>query len=242
MAPRAVPREGGVRLFIAECFGVEQPTFQGEGPSCGHPALFIRLSRCNLTCTRCDTKETWDWSQFDPREESTRQAVPDLLVWATSSPVDLVVITGGEPLLQQRKLVPLVQGLRAAGKRVEFETNGTLAPLAELVVEGVQFNVSPKLASFGVLEEKSIRPAALQAFVASERAVFKFVASAVSDLDRIGELVRAYGLDPVWVMPEGATSEAVIATTRALADDVAARRWYLTTRLHVLAFPDPRGR
>lgn len=166
----------------------------------------------------------------------------DLLAWATSSPVELVVITGGEPLIQQRKLIPLVQGLLAAGKRVEFETNGTLAPLPELVVYGVQFNVSPKLDSFGVAEEKSIRPAALQAFAASGRAVFKFVASSVSDLDRIAELVSAYDLVPVWVMPEGATPEAVIATTRVLADAVAAHRWHLTTRLHVLAFPDPRGR
>ncbi|MFH8894575.1 7-carboxy-7-deazaguanine synthase QueE [Streptomyces sp. NPDC017949] len=237
-----VAADDDVRLIIAERFGIEQPTFQGEGPSCGHPSLFIRLSQCNLTCTRCDTKETWDWSQFDPRKESTSQSVADLLTWATSSPVELVVITGGEPLIQQRRLIPLVQGLLAAGKRVEFETNGTIAPVPELVLYGVQFNVSPKLASFGVAEGKSIRPAALQAFAASGRAVFKFVASAVPDLDRIAELVSAYGLEPVWVMPEGATPEAVIATTRVLADAVAARRWHLTTRLHVLAFPDPRGR
>ena len=42
--------DAGSWLIVAECFGVETPTFQGEGPSCGHPALFIRLSRCNLTC------------------------------------------------------------------------------------------------------------------------------------------------------------------------------------------------
>ncbi|MFF8916900.1 7-carboxy-7-deazaguanine synthase QueE [Streptomyces sp. NPDC015032] len=230
------------RLIVAECFGVEVPTFQGEGPSCGHPALFIRLSRCNLTCTKCDTKYTWDWDHFAPRKESTKQTAADLVAWATSSPVELIVITGGEPLLQQARLVPLVQGLLAAGKRVEFETNGTIAPVPELVVCGVRFNVSPKIASFGMDEAKSVVPAVLEAFGASGRATFKFVASSVADLDRIAELAESHGLAPVWVMPEGTTADEITATTRVLADAVAARHWYFTTRLHVLAFADARGR
>ncbi|MEV7707000.1 7-carboxy-7-deazaguanine synthase QueE [Streptomyces sp. NPDC088922] len=233
---------GESRLIIAECFGVEVPTFQGEGPSCGHPALFIRLSRCNLTCVKCDTKYTWDWSRFDPRKESTKRSVADLVAWAQSSPVGLVVITGGEPLIQQARLVPLVRGLTAAGKRVEFETNGTIAPAPELMADGIRFNVSPKLASFGVEETKSIVPAPLESFVASGRSAFKFVASTVVDLDRIAELADAHRLAPVWVMPEGTTPEAITATTRVLADAVAARHWHFTTRLHVLAFADARGR
>ncbi|MFF9157621.1 7-carboxy-7-deazaguanine synthase QueE [Streptomyces sp. NPDC014846] len=234
--------DGEFWLIVAECFGVEVPTFQGEGPSCGHPALFIRLSRCNLTCAKCDTKHTWDWSRFDPRKESRRQSVAELVAWAASSPVDLVVITGGEPLVQQQRLLPLVHGLLTVGKRVEFETNGTLAPDPELLVDGVRFNVSPKLASFGAVEAKSLVPTSLEAFAASELAAFKFVASTVADLDRIAELADAHRLAPVWVMPEGTTAEEVIATTRVLADAVAARHWYFTTRLHVLAFADARGR
>ena len=164
------------------------------------------------------------------------------MAWAASSPVELVVITGGEPLIQQAQAGAARRGLLAAGKRVEFETNGTIAPAPELVVDGVRFNVSPKLASFGVDEAKSIVPAALEAFVASGRAAFKFVASAVADLDRIAELADAHRLAPVWVMPEGTTAEAITATTRVLADAVAARHWHFTTRLHVLAFADARGR
>ncbi|MFD0371113.1 7-carboxy-7-deazaguanine synthase QueE [Streptomyces sp. NPDC127114] len=243
--PGPVPGElatSGARLIIAERFGAETPTFQGEGPSCGHPALFIRLSRCNLTCARCDTKYTWDWSQFDPRKESTKQSVADLVAWAASSPVELVVITGGEPLIQQRRLVSLVQGLRAAGKRIEFETNGTIVPDPELLTDGVRFNVSPKLRSFGVDESQSIEPAALRAFASSGQAAFKFVASSVTDLDRIAELVDLHELAPVWVMPEGTTAEGIAAATRLLADAVAARHWHFSTRLHVLAFANARGR
>lgn len=230
------------RLIIAECFGVEKPTFQGEGPSCGAPALFIRLSRCNLTCGWCDTKYTWDWSRFDPRKESKRRTVADLLAWALGSAMELVVITGGEPLIQQPSLIPLVRGLLAAGKRVEFETNGTIAPGPALLVDGVRFNVSPKLANSGVDEDKRIKPAALEAFAASGRAVFKFVTRTVAELDEIGALVDRHGLDPVYVMPEGTTPEGLIKTTRVLADAVAARRWHFTQRLHVLAFAETRGR
>jgi hypothetical protein len=85
-------------------------------------------------------------------------------------------------------------------------------------------------------------PAALEAFAASEQAAFKFVASTVADLDRIAELADTHRLDPVWVMPEGTTAEAITAATRVLADAVAARHWHFTTRLHVLAFADARGR
>ncbi|MFF3332644.1 7-carboxy-7-deazaguanine synthase QueE [Streptomyces sp. NPDC002888] len=229
-------------LIVAECFGVEQPTFQGEGPSCGVPALFIRLSRCNLTCDWCDTKYTWDWTQFDPRKESKKRTVASLLAWALRSAVELVVITGGEPLLQQKKLIPLLRGLLAAGKRVEFETNGTIAPHPELLVDGVRFNISPKLANSGVAEAKRIIPAALETFAASGRAAFKFVTRTVAELDEIAALVDRYGLDPVWVMPEGTTPEGLIETTRTLADAVAIRRWLFTQRLHVLAFAEARRR
>ncbi|MBR8740600.1 7-carboxy-7-deazaguanine synthase QueE [Nocardiopsis sp. MG754419] len=230
------------RLLIAERFGVERPTFQGEGPSCGVPALFIRLSRCNLDCTWCDTPYTWDTSRFDLRAESSRRSVRDLVAWARSSRVELVVITGGEPLIQQRSLVPLVRALTAGGQRVEFETNGTLTPDPELLVDGVRFNVSPKLANSGVAEHRRIVPETLRAFAASGRAVFKFVARTEADLDEIDVLTARHGLAPIWVMPEGATPEELIATTRVLADSVAARRWHLAQRLHVMAFAQPRGR
>lgn len=234
--------DAAFRLLIAECFGVSKPTFQGEGRSSGVPALFIRLSRCNLTCDWCDTKYTWDWNQFDPRKESTWRTVADLLAWALASPVELVVITGGEPLIQQMALIPLVQGLLAGGKQVEFETNGTLVPNSELLVDGVRFNVSPKLGNSGVAEDKRIVSSALKAFADSRRATFKFVARTVAELDEISAIVDRHGLAPVYVMPEGTTAEGLIETMRLLADAVAARRWHFTPRLHVLAFAETRGR
>ncbi|MGH3822135.1 MAG: 7-carboxy-7-deazaguanine synthase QueE [Pseudonocardiaceae bacterium] len=118
----------------------------GEGPSCGRQALFVRLSRCNLSCPRCDTPYTWDWQRFDVGAETRRLTAADILDWALGYPTELLVITGGEPLLQQDLLVPLVTGLAAAGRRVEVETNGTIVPAPVLVDAVAGFNVSPKLA------------------------------------------------------------------------------------------------
>lgn len=239
--PDSGPAGSGVSLLVAETFGDEKPTFQGEGPSCGTPAVFIRLSRCNLACSWCDTKYTWDWAHYDPRKESARLDVAALAEWALSARPGLVVITGGEPLLQQPKLALLVPPLLAGGKRVEVETNGTIAPVPALLADGVTFNVSPKLANSGVPESGRIVPGPLETFAASGRAVFKFVAADLGDLDEIGGVAGRFGLDPVYVMPEARTSEALLERTRLLAGPAVARGWHFTTRLHVQAFDGARG-
>ncbi len=229
------------RLLVAEMFG---PTLQGEGPSCGRQALFVRLSRCNLSCPTCDTPYTWDWRRFDVGAETHWLAAAGILDWALGYPTELVVVTGGEPLLQQDLLVPLVTELAGAGRRVEVETNGTVVPAAALVEAGTRFNVSPKLASFAAPGDarRRINPEALRALVATGRAVFKFVASSVADLDEIADLQRKFDLHPVWVMPEGTSTERLLEVMRALADEVVGRGWHLSTRLHVMLWGDTRGR
>ncbi len=231
----------GRPLLVAETFG---PTLQGEGPSCGRQALFVRLSRCNLACPGCDTPYTWDWSRFDPRAEARRQTAAGLLEWALGHPTELVVITGGEPLLQQDRLVPLVAGLAAAGRRVEVETNGTLAPSPVFAGSVAGFSVSPKLTSFAAPGDarRRIDPGALRALAATGRAVFKFVASTVADLEEIADLQRRFDLAPVWVMAEGTTTERQLEVMRQIADEVVGRGWHLSARLHVLLWGDTRGR
>ncbi|MFV2013595.1 MULTISPECIES: 7-carboxy-7-deazaguanine synthase QueE [unclassified Micromonospora] len=226
-------------LLVAEMFA----TVQGEGPSCGQQALFVRLSRCNLSCPSCDTPYTWDWSRFDPAREATRRSTDAVLRWVLDQPTRLVMVTGGEPLLQQAELVPLLAELAAAGRRVEVETNGTVVP-DPAVADLVDWNVSPKLASFSAPRDQLRRTVgeALEAFARTGRARFKFVASGPADLDEIAGLQQRFGLDPVWVMPEGTAADQVLTGLRGLADEVVRRGWNLTSRLHVLAWGDTRGR
>lgn len=228
-------------LLVAETFG---PTLQGEGPSCGQQALFVRLSRCNLSCPRCDTPYSWDWKRFDVLAETRRLTTPEILHWVLGHPTQLVVVTGGEPLLQQNLLVPLVTALAAAGRRLEVETNGTIAPIPMLTATVHRFNVSPKLSSFAAYAdaEQRINPEALRALMATGRAVFKFVAASIADLDEIADLQRRFDLQPVWVMPEGTDSGRLLTVMRDLADEVIGRGWNLSTRLHVMLWGDTRGR
>jgi 7-carboxy-7-deazaguanine synthase len=229
-------------LVVAEVFG---PTWQGEGPSLGTRAGFIRLGRCNLACTWCDTPYTWDWERYDPAVELTRRTIDEIADEVEAMDVRLVVITGGEPLLQQSHLPPLLERLRAGHRtEIEIETAGTLAPSEAVVTRVDRFNVSPKLANSGNPVDRRLKPSVLRAFVASGKASFKFVASSADDVDEIADIVATCDIpaERVWVMPEGTDPAIVVERARALADGVLERGWNMTTRLHVLLWGDERGR
>src|SRR5262249_31769529 len=121
-------------------------------------------------------------------------------------------------------------------------TNGTVAPDPSLTELVARYNVSPKLAHSGVPAVKRIRADALMALQTGGRAIFKFVVRDTSDLDEIAGLEALHGLGPIWVMPGGQTGDQVQAVMRLVADDVLARGWNLTTRLHVLLWDAARGR
>jgi len=91
-------------------------SIQTEGPFAGTPATFIRLSGCNLFCSFCDT----DHSYF---EELEVDAIVDVIQHKGHR---LVVITGGEPFLQD--FSELAQELIDRNFVVQVETNGTLCP------------------------------------------------------------------------------------------------------------------
>ncbi len=224
-------------LVVSETFGA---TWQGEGPSAGQVAGFVRLGRCNLDCSFCDTPYTCDWGRYEAADELRTVPTGDLLAELDAMGISLLVVTGGEPLLQQRHLGPLLTGARRRGWKVEMETGGTIAPtLPAGLVD--QFNVSPKLSNSGVARHRRYKPDVLRALQATGVAVFKFVASTPADLEEIDAMVEECGLSPVWVMPEGTDAGTVLARMRALADGVLARRWNLTPRLQVLLWGDRRG-
>ncbi|WNV90251.1 7-carboxy-7-deazaguanine synthase QueE [Umezawaea sp. Da 62-37] len=228
-------------LAVNELFG---PTFQGEGPNQGRLARFIRLFGCHLTCEWCDTPQTWDRRRHDLTAEQQQLGVADILNWLADSPGGLVVITGGEPLLQQRALEPLLAAINQSdlAAEIEVETSGTIAPSAAVVEAVTRFSVSPKLAHSTLLERQRLRPAALRQFVLSGKAHWKFVVQSMKDLDEVEHLVAQYRLDPVWIMPEGTDSTTVLDRMRLLADPVLARGWNLTSRLHILLWENARAR
>jgi 7-carboxy-7-deazaguanine synthase len=228
-------------MLVTEIFG---PTFQGEGSSAGERAVFVRLSRCNLNCSWCDTPETWDNSRFDLHALSQWMSRQQVWQEITARDAGLVVITGGEPLLQQVKIAWLAARCYATGRRMEIETNGTVVPANDLLGSAVRFNVGVKLANSSVAAGRRINATAIRRFVSSGRAVFKFVVASPAELDEIAGLQRTHELpaDRIWVMPEGTTSQKVLDGLRLLADPVLERGWNLTPRLHTLLWENSRGR
>lgn len=236
-------------LTIAEKFG---PTLQGEGPSMGRPAMFLRLGLCNLDCSWCDTPFTWDWTgkngvAYDKDTELERVPVSTLVDWFKTNTMNppRIVITGGEPLVQKAGVVNLVMRLLDAvpSCAIEIETNGTIAPPIE-ILESVQWNVSPKLHSSGVELSKRYNGDAIDLLAKTSSHGFKFVMSNIGpDLAEVRMLMEAHGINGanVYLMPEGRSPGEVNARLPELFDIATSIGVNVTTRLHVLAFGDKRG-
>lgn len=240
-------------LIVSEIFGF---TVQGEGPSLGKRCLFLRLGTCNLQCSFCDTKYSWDWVNYDPSKETRRMSIDVVAAELNShrSQQDprnphyndyRLVITGGEPLLQQAKVARLIEQLKAENLWiVEVETAGTIIPTYRLDQQVNQFNVSPKLSNSGNTLERRYRPDVLRFFRNRKDAFFKYVVRSSEDLDEVDVQVLEIGIPRprVYIMPEGETPDALIKHTIAIADDTIARGYNLTTRLHILAWKGDRKR
>jgi organic radical activating enzyme len=233
-------------------------TIQGEGRHAGEPSTFVRLSGCNLTCSWCDVPETWRFensaAESAPHDDNRifRRAAEEMSL-DTDAVADIVVakaprrliVTGGEPLLQQGRIVDLIDKVwqRDPSFATEIETNGTIAPKPELAARVGQFNVSPKLENSGNYPKKRDKPRAMEAFVALPQADFKFVISTYHDLEEALSLVDKYDIPPqrVFLMPEGRTAEKIQSGQRQLVDFCIEHGFNLSGRLHIALFGDVRG-
>ena len=222
-------------------------SLQGEGPNAGTPSVFLRLATCNLTCTWCDTKYTWDFgdlSNYDYDEEVMVLSEEDVRSRILAYDCPHLVITGGEPLIQQTALAPLATSLKERGFYCEVETNGTLTPIPEMV-EGVsQWNVSPKLLNSGNQTTRREAPKALEMFRRLDTAYFKFVVVKPADVDEVDALVERYAIpqERVMLMPEGVTARVIDERGKWVAQACEDRGYRFSTRLHILLWGDDRGR
>lgn len=219
-------------------------SLQGEGHSLGVPSTFVRLALCNLRCSWCDTAYTWDWSRYDLRTSVVTLDPRFIAAEVTARLAVNVVITGGEPLLQQAGLSLLTKELKQAGHRLEIETNGTIVPDDRLTKSIDQWNVSPKLGNSGNPSESRLAPRALDWFAADRSAFFKFVVADQSDLDEVVCLAERHSIavDHVMLMPEGTTSQQLAEKSGWVAEACARLGYTFTTRLHILLWGDIRGR
>lgn len=213
-------------------------TIQGEGPSMGEPAVFLRLHVCNLRCVWCDAYYTWNPKAQEFWTESQQWSIQDTArrvrdEWgAENSQIrQRLVITGGEPLLQKQQIDKLISEL-GSDWIFEVETNGTIMP-TELQLEVCQFNCSPKLANSQNVRQSRVRPEVIQALIDSNT-MFKFVVMSDTDLDEIEQdYIQGCGIpaEQVLIMPQGVTAEEVRTNAQRVVEYAKKKGFRLMGRL-----------
>ena len=216
-------------------------SLQGEGASAGAPAVFVRLAQCNLHCVWCDTKYTWDFERYRYEDEVREQSALEVAEIVNASRSRRLVLTGGEPLLQQRSLAVFFSGL-AADITVEVETNGTIAPDAASLRRVNQWNISAKLSSAGDPAQFRIRPDVLALFRESG-AYLKLVVQTAEDCAEADGLVALSGwpAERVLLMPEANDRDQLRARSFSVAQAARARGFRFSTRLHLELWGGRRG-
>jgi organic radical activating enzyme len=204
---------------------------QGEGLNIGKPAVFVRLSGCNLRCPWCDSSFSWS--------EGKKMTVDEVLEEISKYPTaELVTITGGEPLLRKEELFELCFNLQGH-YYIEVETNGTIEP-GELSFYVTTWNISPKLSSAN-------GPGTVVDFFKeyNKRFNFKFVIKAVEDLNEMEQFLKENNINEFntrYLMPQCTLTEEMKTILPMLIEYAKKHsNFRVTPRLQILAYGNKRG-
>ncbi len=244
-------------------------TVQGEGKLAGVPSLFIRLSGCNLRCIwqkeagdfcGCDTSHA---SFFPKKTQTVDVSYVFNLVKHNIGNMRHVVITGGEPVLQQVVLAKLCQRIKEELElHITIETNGTL--FNEELCKWIDlFSISPKLrnsipspeklaqydidysAPFKMHAQKRYNLEVLQSYIdlcnsSNKELQLKFVVGRNSDreeiiTDYLNKLTN-YHKEDILLMPLGANVEELHQSSPLVLEMAIANGWRFTPRIHIELF------
>ncbi len=216
-------------------------SLQGESTYSGLPCVFVRLTGCNLRCSWCDS----EFSFSGGRPMTLREVLDEV---ARLSAAGLVEITGGEPMLQEREVVPLMERLLNSGYRVLLETNGErpLAQVPKQVVKIVDVKCphSGAANTFALENLAALQPHDELKFVLTGRADYEFARDFIRNHGLAGR-VHALLFSPAFEKTASATRgfshcqvDPQTLAAWILADNLPAR---LSLQIHKLIW-DPAAR
>ena len=226
-------------MKISEVFS----SIQGEGIHAGKPSVFLRTALCNLKCVWCDTKYTWDWDNYDYSKEVHELPIEKVIEKIKEFEPKHVVITGGEPLIQQNDIASLLSKL-GDDYFVEVETDCTIIPNSAMLEHVKHWNVSPKTSNSGNSREAREIPQCYDFFAKLENSVFKFVIENETDLVEIDELITKYSMpkNKILLMPQASTKDELNLKKEEVEKIAVAKGLLFSSRLQVERWGNQRGK
>lgn len=220
-------------------------TVQGEGKYVGWPTVFIRLAGCNLRCswknrdgsvTKCDTAHT-SWGK-----DKNKRYINDIIKQVNSYNANMVVITGGEPMLQPA-VVDLIDKLKNEGYFITVETNGTIyrPNKADFI------SMSIKLDSADAFNKKSqkkrINKKSILMFKHCHDYQMKFVVNDEYDLEQILKLQKQLGIPSckIYLMPQGISEKQLKEKEKWVIEKCKKYDFIFCPRVHIMVYGSKRG-
>ena len=201
-------------------------SIQGESTYAGIPCVFVRLTGCNLRCSWCDS----EFSFYGGRK-MTPEAVFDEVL-QLSHGRGLVEITGGEPMLQEREVVPLMDRLVASGYKVLLETSGERilkqVPKEVIKIVDVKCPHSGEPDTFALENLESLNQHDEVKFVLSDRTDYEFARDFVAH-HQLADRVHAVLFSPAFRKDASGERD----TSHCLLDPQQLADWLLADNLHV---------
>lgn len=202
-------------------------SLQGEGFFLGIPAVFLRLGGCNLRCKWCDTK-------YAQNPKNIKEiSIDEIIKTIKDYPAKHLVITGGEPLLQQQEILSLIKKLK--NYYIEVETNGTIKPILDNHIN--LYSCSPKLSHAKTLTLP------LQKFP-KEKTFYKFVIASPSDIKEVKDFIEKYEIKKsrILLMPLGTKEKEIKTRSKWLAELCKKEDLRFSPRLQITLWGTTRAR
>lgn len=247
-------------LEISEIFG---PTVQGEGKRIGTPSIFIRFSKCNMSCSgfnveyqtpagetkySCDSYYAVDthfkthWKQYENHKEIVRDVEELFLDYKPD-----IVITGGEPLIywNNKEFQKLLEYFILHDFNVTIETNGSLnIDFTMPYQKKILFSMSVKLSNCGENIDKRLNIQALTTIITHANAYLKFVIGKQHMEEYTQEIYAILTQIPsieVYVMPMGETLDELNDNALSVIEMAIQNNFKYSDRLHIRIWDNKRG-
>jgi 7-carboxy-7-deazaguanine synthase len=195
-------------------------SLQGESTHAGLACVFVRLTACNLRCSWCDS----EFSFYGGKKMQVQEVLSEVARLSPSS--GLVEITGGEPMLQEREVIPLMEQLLDADYQVLLETSGervlSRVPKAVIKIVDVKCPHSGAADTFAMENLKALQPHDELKFVLTDRTDYEFARDFVVEHE-LAERVHAILFSPAFEKAASGTRD----TSHCQLDPQQLAEWIL---------------